>query len=343
MDVQRLKDHLIGNETDVVTLLESIGFCDIKRRGSELRFARLPGHNPSACLFDLDTLRFFCFSTDEHTDIFGLIMSRENISFKQSLYYVTDMLKLEPQSFSGTHEDFYDFIMSGYAKHVTERRNNDQGVPVEPIDESAMDPYRGRYNTRFLKDGISFKTQYKFGIGYDAENNKIAIPQFIESGELCGIMGRSNDPDCPKGERWLPIISCRRSQLLYGYHINYAAIQNKQLCVIGESEKFPQQLDSFDCHVGLATCGCNISVRQAQQLKMLYLNRVVIAYDEGLSEDQIRAEAEKLKSDSDAVNTRIGYIFDRGHVVLPQGSKDAPSDHGRAGFSWLMKNAVVWI
>lgn len=338
MNVGRLNDYLIGNEDDVVRLLESIGFEDIKVRSHELRFARLPGHNPSACWMNLDTLNYKCFSTNEKTNLYGLIMARNKMTFPEALNYVADTLDLDKSKFNKpTHQTFGGF----YKKYI--HHDNDLVDSVEPIDESLMSPYTGKYNLNFLHDGIGFQTQQKFGIGYDMNENRIAIPEYNESGELCGIMGRSNDLSCPKNERWLPIISCRRSLLLYGYHINYATIQSKSLCIIGESEKFPQQLDSFDCHVGLATCGCNISAEQVQKIKGLFVGRIIVAYDEGLSEDQIRAEAEKLKMSNAIIQNNVGYVFDRGHQILKEGSKDAPSDVGKEGFEWLMKNAVVWL
>ena len=81
--------------------------------------------------------------------------------------------------------------------------------------------------------------------------DRITVPEYTFDGKLCGIMGRSIDNNCTKEERWLPIIPCSRSLTLYGYHTNYEFIQRKNLYIVGESEKFPQQLDSFGCHIGL--------------------------------------------------------------------------------------------
>ena len=210
-------------------------------------------------------------------------------------------------------------------------------------DECVLDEYTGKFNTMFFDDGISYQTQEKFNIGYDIWTNRITVPEYTFDGKLCGVMGRSIDKNCNKEERWLPIIPCSRSLTLYGYHTNYQYIQKKNLCVVGESEKFPQQLDSFDCHIGLASCGCHMSDTQVKYTKGLLVSKTILAYDEGLEEEYIREEAKKLKINNAFFNNKVGYIWDSEHVIIPQGSKGSPSDYGKEAFSYLIKNCTKWI
>ena len=130
---------------------------------------------------------------------------------------------------------------------------------------------------------------------------------------------------------------------LDGYHQNYQKIQEKGLVIIGESNKFPQQLDSFKCYIGLATCGCNISTTQAKYIKGLLVPKVILAYDEGLEEDQVREEAYKLKIDNTIFSNNVGYIHDYDNKYLPKGSKASPSDFGKEVFYKLIKERVVWL
>jgi len=160
---------------------------------------------------------------------------------------------------------------------------------------------------------------------------------------LCGVMGRLNDTKCSKDERWLPIIPCSRSLTLYGYHHNYDFIQQKNIVVVGESEKFVQQLHSMGSRIGLATCGCDISDVQAKYLKSLMTKKIVLAYDEGLEEDNVRMQAEKLVLNNAVFKNKVGYICDKNNLILPKGSKASPSDLGKDAFLELMKNHVVWL
>ena len=69
--------------------------------------------------------------------------------------------------------------------------------------EETLEPYAGKFNLQFIKDGISLETQEKFGVGYDEISNRITIPERSVSGELVGLMGRANY-ECEHEKRWHP-------------------------------------------------------------------------------------------------------------------------------------------
>ena len=156
-------------------------------------------------------------------------------------------------------------------------------------------------------------------------------------------MGRSNDPNCPHDERWLPIIPCSRNLTLFGYHRNYSKILQNDIVVVFESEKAVMQLDTFGCNVGLSSCGNHLSSTQVRYLKSLMVKRIIIAYDEGLSEEYIREEAKKLLSENHIYKNKVGYIYDKNHDILQINSKASPSDLGRNAFNTLVKKHTVWL
>ena len=214
---------------------------------------------------------------------------------------------------------------------------------MQTYDTSILDEYAGKYNLMFFRDGISFQTQEYFNVGFDIETLRITVPEYTLDGKLCGIMGRLNDSKCSKDERWLPIIPCSRSLTLYGYHHDYETIQQKNIVVIGESEKFVQQLHSMGSGIGLATCGCDVSDVQAKHIKSLMTNKIILAYDEGLEEDQIRLQAEKLILNNAVFKNKVGYVFDKDNEILPKGSKASPSDMGKEAFTELIQRHVIWL
>ena len=103
------------------------------------------------------------------------------------------------------------------------------------------------------------------------------------------------------------------------------------------------QCHSFGCNIALATSGCHISDTQAKHIKSMFLPKIILAYDEGLSQEDIIAEAEKLKMDNQIYKNQVGYIYDREHKYLPEGSKSSPSDLGKEVFSKLVKECVIWL
>lgn len=336
-----LKERLIDNPDDCIGLLEDLGYENIKHNAhkNELRFAREADRNPTAVKFSLDTLKFVCFSTGDRGDIYTLVMTANGCSFPQAIRYVAKYL--------GVSEDDYGYQkvilpFGGFFKQISKEEEAPE-YTMETYDEDVLNDYGGCNNLMFFEDGINFDTQAEFGVGYDFCTNRITVPEYTLSGELCGIMGRLNKRDCDKGERWLPIIPCSRSLTLYGFHKNYGTIQQKNVVVIGESEKFVQQLHSMGCGVGLSICGCNVSKTQAKHIKSLMTKKTILALDEGLEEEQIRAEAEKLLSKNKMLDRKVGYIYDSDNDVLVRGAKQSPSDLGKEAFAELYKNHVVWL
>ena len=317
-----------------------MGYTQITYRTqkNELRFSREDGHNPTSMRLKLDTLKFDGFSINAHGNLYTLVMKTQKLSFPNALKYIANALGLEKSQFSQKIRYPFGGFYKGLMKEIQEPEYS-----MKTYDESILTEYSGKYNLMFFNDGIDFQTQEYFGVGFDLESLRITVPEYTLDGELCGIMGRLNDSKCDKNERWLPIIPCSRSLTLYGYHYNYETIQQKNIVVIGESEKFVQQLHSMGSYIGLATCGCDVSDIQAKHLKALMTSKIVLAYDEGLEEDQIRAQAEKLVLNNAVFQNRVGYIYDKENLILPKGSKASPSDLGKSAFLELMKNHVIYI
>ena len=331
-------NRLMNNVDDCIALIESLGYTQITYRQhlKELRFSREEGRNPSSMRFKTDTLKYNCFSTGEYGDYISLVMRTLDKKFPQALEYIAKVLGLSQSQLHSTIR----LPFSGFYRKL-QRELQEPENAMQTYDESILQEYLGKYNLMFFRDGISFQTQQEFQIGFDLESLRITVPEYTLDGQLCGIMGRLNDTRCPKEERWLPILPCSRNLTLYGYHRNYDTIQQKNTVIIGESEKFVQQLHSMGSYVALATCGCDISDTQAKYIKSLMTKKVILAYDEGLEEDRIRYQAEKLKVDNAVFRNRVGYIYDRSNEVLPKDSKSSPSDHGKLALLELVKKHIT--
>ena len=335
----RVNEALSADENIVREILEELEFTQLtfdtcKRT---FRFAREEGRNPTSMVLNLDTLSFHCFSTNSKGNLYTLIMQRKDMNFPTALKWAADFAGLDREEYDIDIKLPFGGFFQGLVREISEPE-----FSMKTYDESALDEYKGFYNTMFFKDGISFESQEKFNIGYDALSNRVTIPIYSLDNKLIGIMGRYNGK-CEKEERWLPIIPCSRSLTIYGFIENYQSIQEKGMAIIGESEKFVMQADSFGCHIALATSGCHISDTQAKHIKSMFLPKIILAYDEGLSEEDIIAEAEKLKMDNQIYKNQVGYIYDREHKYLPEGSKASPSDLGKEVFSTLVKEYVVWL
>ena len=335
----RVNEALSADEDVVREILEELGFTQLTFDACKrtFRFAREEGRNPTSMVLNLDTLSFHCFSTNSKGNLYTLIMQRKDMNFPNALKWAADYAGLDKEEYDIDIQLPFGGFFQGLVKEISEPE-----FSMKTYDESELDEYKGFYNTMFLKDGISFESQEKFDIGYDALSNRVTIPIYSLDNKLIGIMGRYNGK-CEKEERWLPIIPCSRSLTVYGFNENYQSIQEKGMTVIFESEKSVMQCHSFGCNIALATSGCHISDTQAKHIKSMFLPKIILAYDEGLSQEDIIAEAEKLKMNNQIYKNQVGYIYDREHKYLPEGSKASPSDLGKEVFAKLVKECVIWL
>jgi len=341
LNAVRLSEYLTNNKDGILTILESLDFTDIQYNSSknEFRFAREEGRNPSSVRLSLDTLLFKCFSTNEKGNIYTLVMMRTGDKyFPNALNYIAELLGLEKDKFNSKIK--YPF--NGFYKDLV-RENQEPELSIKTYDESILEPYLHKYNTMFFNDGIDYQTQEKFKIGYDLETNSILIPEYTFDGKLFGIQARNNDLNCEHSQRWWAFLPCSRSLSLYGWHINYQSIQEKDLCIIVEAEKSVMKLYQMNCHNVVATCGCEISDTQERYLKSLFIKRYIICYDEGLDEQDVINQCKKLKINNNVYKTEVGYVYDRNNLYLPKGSKLSPCDMSKDIFTKLIKECTIWI
>ena len=78
-------------------------------------------------------------------------------------------------------------------------------------------------------------------------------------------------------------------------------------------------------------------------LKALRVDKYIIAYDEGVTESELRHEAEKIKIQNHIYDNKVGFIFDTSNQILQEGSKCSPTDLGKAKFKELVQKHVIWI
>lgn len=339
MNAALLQQRLSGNTDDLFTILETLEFQHLTlcKNNTQFRFSRLEDTNPTSMMLDVNTLRYYCFSTNGKGNLFTLIMDRLHCTFPQSLEFVAKVLDLDTSEFNIKVR--YPF--HGFYRKLLPDRDDDFTLPTIPEDSLA--PYLGKLNTMFFQDGIDYKTQELFQIGYDDVSGRITIPERDFNGNLVGIMGRSNDPRCSHEERWLPIVPCSRSKTLFGLQQNYRSIVDRRSVFLFESEKAPMQMRSFGSQLALGLCGCHVSQAQATMISSMQPKNVVLALDEGLEEEAVREEAKKLQQDNIIVKTKVGYVWDADGDIIPKGSKLNAADLGKDAYIQIMNTKVRWL
>jgi DNA primase len=340
MDVYSLKHHIINNPDYIELVLEKTGFYYIENneRKGEYRCARDEGRNPTSVKVNKKTLAATCFSTNLKGDLITLIQSKLNTTFTKTIKKVADIVNFKDEA---TFETI-TLPFGGFYKNISRLRNVDE-FDLDTYSDDLLLNYEQTPNILFYEDGILPEIQTQFGIGYDSVTGRISVPWYSMDGKLCGIMGRLNKKDVSEHEvKWFPIIPFPKSKTLYGFVNNYYSMQNKEIVMIGESEKSTLQLASKGLNVGVSLGGSFLSEVQANNIKSLFPKKVIVMMDEGLEEDHSREIAKQIKVDAFYKN-EVGYIFDKQNKYLPKDSKIAPADLDKETLKKLINDCTIWI
>lgn len=327
ISADKLREYLIENPEDIIKILEQTDFYSISffSGKSEIRCAYYEGGNPTSVCINCETLKGYVFSKGIGGDLFYIIAIHNNWSLNQTITYISHILGI-----SKDNNFQIPYVFNGVYKKVRTEEKENLILPKECLNNFQFSP-----NLRFLRDNISLETQFKFNIRYDFKTNRIIVPWFDQNGNLVGITGRYNFNDIGNIPKWKALYKFSKGNFLYGMFENKEEIEKSDCVIIGESEKFVMQLDSFGYHNGLALGNCTITEKQARIIKSLPVNKIILALDEGVSVEHILMQCDKLKGGI-FNNKEVWCIYNNDNSILKKGSKASPSDFGKENFEILL-------
>ena len=124
----------------------------------------------------------------------------------------------------------------------------------------------------------------------------------------------------------------KKKHFLFGLNITVDYIINSDLAIIVESEKAVMKLYQMGFKNAVAVGSHSISDIQALLLSS-YCSKVIVAFDEELTEGEIIHACSNLKEHF----TEIYYIYDEDKIYLPKGSKMSPADLNINDFKSIMR------
>ena len=326
------------NPEYIELILEETGFHNITPLKDEYRCARESGRNPTSVKVNKKTLAATCFSTNLKGDLITLVQTKIYTNFPNTIKRIAEIVDFKDTS----KYEAYTLPFNGFYKKIARLRNEDD-FDLETYSDDILNYYENIPNLLFYEDGILPAVQEKYNIGYDSVSGRITVPWRSFDGQIVGIMGRLNKREVSEDEtKWFPILPFPKSKTLYGFVENYSSIQEKEMVMIGESEKFSLQLESMGLNVGVSLGGSFMSEVQANNIKSLFPKRLLVMLDEGLSEEHSLEIAKQLKSDKYYKN-KVGYVFDKNNTYLPKDSKLAPSDLDKSTLKKLIDHCAIWI
>ena len=345
MDAKQVLLHI--TDQDVINILYKLG-SDISDRSNEEYLI----FNTSVChggenyklYYYKNTKSFYCYSgCGAIRDIFDLIKQSLNISFEESVKYVIDELGLNTK-----------VAKRGFPK----KRNTIKQQSLNNIVLETLPPIEKQYLyyaypdipvIQWLKDNISKQAMKTFNIRYCTKSNSAIIPHFNIKNETVGVRVRAfNQEEIENYGKYHPLYyggegyAHPLGKNLYGIHKTKEAIKKYKKVVIGESEKFVLQMETYykENNISVAICGSTFSKFQAKMLLDLGVEEFIFALDkeyETIEDESIYLKKiyKKVKILLDN-NIKVTLIWDEINGLL--GYKDSPTDKGKATYEKLVKN-----
>lgn len=323
MNVESVRNQLRDKPDNIIKILLKLGFEEdsitIVERQNLLKMPRPNGDNPAGILIYYDSLKVIGTTDNSYTgDIFTLVMKIREYSFYNTVDKIIKWLNIKDVPIHYPFGGFYKHIYCGDNKSEIDLIE----YPLEIL------PPSNYYSKRFLNDGIAIDSQNKFGVRYCPEDDCILIPIYDMKHRLVGVKARNNNDD-DFNRRWYAWQPYPKTQIVYGLELNYAHIIRKKTLIVFESEKAVMQCDTMGLHCCVAVAGHNISYEQSEIIKSLMIDTIIIAFDEGIIEEELEFECKKLKVNTSLYTNRVFYLLDKENEYLIKDSKDSPSDHGQ--------------
>jgi len=336
LDVQTLKQYILDNNK-IPIILETLKCHHIKHQNGYYSCANPDGDNINAIqIYENSNLVTIDHTRDitqgrNSSDIFSLVEFFNKCSFFDALKFVCDSIGIDyyynfdddlPESLKITRLIFQ-------MEQGDSLDNNEK--PLKPINEIILTYYHPYVNDMFKKDGIDYKTQQLFEIGYDDESNRITIPIRDEIGTLVGVKGRLFKKELDEDEKkYIYLEPTCKSKILYGLFKTYNYIKKEHFVYVCESEKGVLQLYSYGYKNVVATGGKAISSHQIEMLTRLCVD-IVLCYDKDVEKNELSEIANKFIN-----GVNIYAIIDDKSILE---EKESPSDN-KTKFEYLVEKCI---
>lgn len=326
MDKDILKIKLLDNLDCLENLLEHIGLAHIRNVRNEYvscGFAESKRKDSIQVFLNKDLNVKVWSRNDSINDIYDLIRYQMGCSFREAIDMIANICNVD-----GANSKIKKIDM---LKYVIKKGIKKERPTFKVLSEKVMDGFVDGEVKIFSDDGIDYETQQYFGVKFDTIDNRVVFPIRDFNGNLLTVKGRTLDEDySEKGiPKYLYYHRFDGRYFLYGYYENYFDILDSDELIVVEGEKSVMVLHGMGYNNVVATSKKRISEEQAEEINKLN-KRVVLAYDNDVSIEEIEKECEKL-------NGEVYYIRDKFGLL---GKKDSPVDRGASVWQILYYNKV---
>ncbi|TCI26687.1 hypothetical protein EVJ32_04755 [Exiguobacterium sp. SH5S4] len=207
-------------------------------------------------------------------------------------------------------------------------------LPLHIMNQYVMKP-----NKWWIDEGISYKTQVEFDVGFDLESRRIIFPVHNEQGDLIGVKGRlvHYEREEDKQFKYLYLHACNKSIEWFNLHRALPFIEEKRRVIIFEGAKSCMSAWSSGIKYTVSIEGDSVTDAQVKKLQKLPLDtEFIVAMDKDKDEEYVRGIAAQLGM------RKISYVMDDNGLLGKPEDKTSPMDKGWDVLRTLLKERKTY-
>jgi hypothetical protein len=329
--ISDVKEVLLKDSNNIVSLLEEYDFCHISLRPNEIRFARdeKGGRNISIRLQNNEWLNVADFARGYSGDIFSFIAQERGITFREVLLATKKILGLDDHWEPKKTRQLFGGI---YSRIYTQSEYN-----PKTYDENVLSEYQPCGNLLWLKDNITLEAQRFYDVHFDVVENSIIFPWRSSQGDIIAVKSRHNgEPPEGMSKYWYPV-GGNISASLFNYSNCYEHLYGNDIYVF-ESEKSCMIAWSRGIKNTLAIGSNSLSSAQCKLLLQLQPKTIYLMLDSDLDLSETKKNADLIKKHASMRSIVIKFWDWRDSLEV--GSKSSPMDGTIDNWNYILTNEM---
>jgi len=320
----------VSDIIDAVDMEEYISqFCDLEERGGELwGLSPFKDENTPSFSVNLEKKFWYDFSAGCGGNLLDFVMRYHDVNLIKAI----DILK----KYANITDDGKSVGKMQAARIAKKFRSTSR--PNKVSSASILDPnYMERFELRkeklklWMDEGISWDAMMRFGVRYDAFDNRIVYPVKTYDGDIISVCGRTCDPDykAKRMRKYTYFQSLGTIDTLFGFSDNKEDIMSKKEIILFEGAKSVMMAYGWGIKNTAAILTSHLSPNQFNflvKLGNLKGVRIVFALD---AEVDITKDEHIMRLASYA---RVEWIKNFDNLLE---DKDSPVDKGQEVFNTL--------
>ena len=314
----------VSDIIDAIDISEYISqYVDLEEKGGELwGLSPFKDENTPSFSVNPDKKYWYDFSAGIGGNLIDFVMQKENISVASAVRLLKKYANIKDED----GESVQHLEATRVAKLYRHKSRPKSVMTAKILPENYMDRYEFRRDKLriWADEGIDWEIMWKYGVRYDAFDNRIVYPIKDLEGNIISVCGRTCDPDFKekKIRKYTYFQSLGSIDTLYGFSDNREEILKSKEIILFEGAKSCLKMAGWNILNTSAILTSHLSPNQFQfLLKLSSWNGVHIVFaldsDVDITKDQNIISLSRYAS--------VEWI--RNFDGLLQ-NKDSPTDQG---------------